>query len=390
YLLRTGLLKLRYALSPATTLTLTGYSGTSWDDKSGNGDNDFLMFDQQLYTGTRTIAGGGSAITDPATTNTFSCQPGKAGENGNPAAPGIAVLTNAGPACYTAQQFARASNGPAGGGGGPFQAIRNQDYHARLQSMRGHSELTLDAYRDNYAVDYNRNLAGGLDPTGKFYIGGFDTTFVRTTGYLASDDIVSDRNDFGFGVFALRQDLTGTTYDTTNLVLQPNQALGLTETNFFVRDVLDVSPRLHAFFNGWLKHTTVTGETKVDPRLSLVYRASPNDVVRLTGGNSSSAPTPSLRLGTSSLNQTPQNITPNCGGPTGVGGVGNPAVSSETGSDVELAVGHRFHADSLVQLSFYRESLNGKIFNVSEPISALGANAIPPNLLAGYVQRLQQ
>ncbi|MGH7755081.1 MAG: carboxypeptidase regulatory-like domain-containing protein, partial [Vulcanimicrobiaceae bacterium] len=54
YLLRTDLLKLRYALSPATTLTLTGYSGTSWDDKSGNGDNDFLMFDQQLYTGTRT------------------------------------------------------------------------------------------------------------------------------------------------------------------------------------------------------------------------------------------------------------------------------------------------------------------------------------------------
>ncbi len=49
YLLRNGLAKLRYAFSPSTSLTLTGYTATDWDDKTGNGDNDNVSYQKALY-----------------------------------------------------------------------------------------------------------------------------------------------------------------------------------------------------------------------------------------------------------------------------------------------------------------------------------------------------
>jgi len=398
YLLRNSLAKLRYDLSPVTQLTLTGYSGISWDDKSGNGDNDFLTYDQQLYNGRGTIAGGGSTLTTTdatgATVVAYSCQPGTPGPNGNPTQAGIAVTTpGGGNACYTAAQFAAASSGPAGGGASPFQAIRNQDYHMRLTTRLGINNLVLDGYADNYALDYNRNTSGGLGgPNGNVFVGGFDTSIDRTNGILFSDDIVSPNNDIGFGYFALHQTATGDTYNTTTFRLDPNQTLPLQESNYFLRDAYTPSSAVNVFVNAWLKHTTVTNETKFDPRVSVVLRPSGHDVFRLTAGSSTSAPVPSLRSGTSSLNQTPQNITPSCNGSTAasIGAVGNPNVASETGSGEEFAYGHSFAGDTNVQLSVYNENVYGKIFNNSEPVSVLGAGAIPANLLQGYINRIQQ
>ncbi len=398
YLLRNDLAKLRYDLSPATQLTLTGYTGTSWDDKSGNGDNDFLTYDQQLYNGQSTIAGGGSTLTGTdasgASVVTYSCQAGTPGPNGSPTVAGIAVTTPSGTnACYTAAQFAAASSGPAGGGPSPYQAIRNQDYHLRLTSRLGINNLVLDGYVDNYALDYNRNIAGGLGgPTGKIFVGGFDTSIDRTNGLLLSDDIVLANNDIGFGYFALHQTATGDTYNTSTFRLDPNQTLPLQESNYFIRDAYTPSNAVNVFVNAWLKHTTVTNETKFDPRVSLVLRPTSRDVVRLTAGSSTSAPVPSLRAGTSNLNQTPQNITPTCNGSTAasVGAAGNPNVASETGSGQEISVGHTFFGDSNIQLSAYNENVFGKIFNNSEPVSVLGTSAIPASLLAAYVSRIQQ
>lgn len=400
YLLRNDLAKLRYDLSPATQLTLTGYSGVSWDDKSGNGDNDFLTYDQALYNGRKTVGGGGSILSHTdANGNTvvdYSCKPGTAGPNGNPANPAnpaIAVVTpSGGNACYTAAQFAANSSGPSGGGASPWQAIRNQDYHARLTTHLGINNLVFDGYADNYAVDYNRNTAGGLGgPNNNVFTGGFDTTFTRTNGLLISDELASRNNDVGFGFFALHQRATGDTYNTSTFVLDPNQDLRFEESNYFIRDAYTPSSSVNLFFNGWIKHTTVTNETKFDPRLSLVLRPTGRDVFRLTGGSSTSAPIPSLRAGTSSLNSTPQNITPSCSGSTAasVGAVGNPSVASETGSGEEFAYGHTFFGDTNVQLSLYNENVFGKIFNITEPIATLGAGAIPANLLAQYISRVQ-
>ncbi len=45
------------------------------------------------------------------------------------------------------------------------------------------------------------------------------------------------------------------------------------------------------FLNVWFKHSLVGGNS-FDPRLSIVYRPTPHDVVRLTGGVASADPAP--------------------------------------------------------------------------------------------------
>ncbi len=366
YLLRNDLVKFRYALSPATALSVTGYSGTSWDDKSGNGDNDFNTYQQQLYNAQK---GAGQ---DPSCPNGY-----------NIAASGLS------PQCITPGAYARYVSGPAGGGPGPFQAIRNQDYHARLTSALGKHQLAFDTFFDNYALDYNRNcnsvnlLSGGCTNDG-----GFDTTFTRSFGILASDDIVLGNNDFGFGFFNEHQTITGDTFIPSIPALVANQELNVTDANYFVRDAFTPPGKLSYFFNGWVKRSSVTHLTNFDPRLSVVLRPDGSDVFRLTGGRSTAAPAPSLRFGTFNLNNTPANLNPNCNGLTSVGGVGNPAIGPESGTDIEVAYGHRFRDDSQFQLAFYNTNLTDAIFSLSEPASALGAGAIPPSLLSQYLTRI--
>jgi hypothetical protein len=395
YLLRNDLLKLRYAFSPGTSLTLTGYSGISWDDKSGNGDNDFITYDLQLYNAQQAAAGGPTQVTG-RNGSTFTCPNG---HNGNP----IAVITDAAPngTCLSASQYAAAASGPGGGGPSPWQAIRNQDYHARLLTQLGKNQITLDGFADSYAVDYNRNVAGGpcyadttncnkLFPGARFLIGGFDTGFTRSRGFLASDDIASATNDFGFGFFSENQKLTQTVYDNTNaFVLTSRPELDVTVNNFFIRDAYTPQSKLSFFFNGWAKHSSVTSQTRIDPRLSVVYKPTSRDVFRLTGGASTEAPAPALKEAVTVLNTTPQNINPNCNGLTEIGTSGNPHITAETGSDVEFAYGHSFKDDSTVQVDVYSTNLSQAIFNSEIPASSVPGFVIPPGLLSQYFSRIK-
>ncbi|MBV9103957.1 MAG: TonB-dependent receptor, partial [Candidatus Eremiobacteraeota bacterium] len=367
YLLRNDLLKLKYQLSGATSFQLTGYSGVSWDDKSGNGDNDFVTYDLQLYNAQQAAAGGPTSVTG-ANGQTFSC-PNKG--NRNP----IAVVTSQFPngTCFSVAQYASSASGPAGGGPSPWQAIRNQDYHGRLLTQWGKNLISGDVFFDNYAVDYNRNVAGGpcsansqcnkLYPGANFLIGGFDTGFTRSAGYLVSDDLQTNTNDLGFGFFSEHQNLTQTVFNTTNTFkIASPPGLGVTVDNYFVRDVYTPPSRFSYFFNGWLKRSTVTDQTRFDPRLSIVFKPTAHDVIRLTGGTSTEAPAPALKLAETVFNTTPQNINPNCNGLTEIGTSGNPNITSETGGDVELAYGHSFRDDSTVQVDFYNTNLANEIF----------------------------
>jgi hypothetical protein len=401
YDLRNDLFKVIYNLSEVTQLELTGYVALSYDDKSGNGDNDFRTYAAQLYFGQQAVKAGGTTITNPnLPVVVWSCQPGTVGLNGNPTHPGIAVTTRNGSyACYSPAQFASASSGPAGGGPGPFQDIRNQDYHARVTTKLGKSDLVLDGYADNYALDYNRNAAGGpcdqnptcsqLFPNATFATGGFNTNFTRTKGLLVSDDIATEKNDFGLGYFALQQTIDSDIYNTQTFVLQPQPALRFTESNYFLRDRYSPNSFFAVYFNGWLKHTTLTNETKFDPRISVVLKPSPRDVIRFSEGTSTSAPIPSVALGQTVLDTTPQNIVPNCSGITSVGSAGNPHVASETGTGQEFSYGHNFRGDEFLQLNLYNENVFGKLFTANFPLSGL-PGAIPPNLLAQYVLRVQE
>ncbi len=182
--LRNVLGKLVWSFSPKTSLTFTGYSATSWDDKTGNGDNDFITPEYALYQAQQSP---NCSLTPGGPTN------------------GVTVITDAAPngTCVTPQQYAQGASGPSGGGQGPFQALRNQDYHARLLTQIGKNQIVLDSFIDNYGQDRERpesNINGDLSVL---------TRIFRTFGTLISDDIAGQKNDFGFGFYSQRQYTNG-------------------------------------------------------------------------------------------------------------------------------------------------------------------------------------
>ncbi|MBV8435799.1 MAG: TonB-dependent receptor, partial [Candidatus Eremiobacteraeota bacterium] len=325
YLLRNAVGKVVYSFSPKTTLTLTAFAANSWDDKSGNGDNDFNPYGYTLYNAQQNIA------SNPVTTVTLP--------NGKKARckRTIAVLSDAplGYSCLNAEQYAIVASGPSGGGPGPWQAIRNQDYHARLETAAGANQIVLDAFTDHYAVDYNRAVAGG----------GYNTSVYNTNGILIGDDIPGKKNDLAFGYYWQKQRQTGDAYPTVDIfgnltyVQSDYQELQLSNSNEYIRDSYQFSSKFSAFGQFWLQQLVQTHSTSFNPRLSFVYRPTNADVFRITGGKANSVPDPGLLYGPPSFNTTPSNINPSCGKHdlTSIGSISNPNLVPETAEDVEFS-----------------------------------------------------
>jgi outer membrane receptor protein involved in Fe transport len=398
YLLRNDLLKLKYDLNDKTQVSASMLSANSWSDKSGNGDNCYFDYNFQQYNAQQIIAGG--ANTYPGGANPGD--PGSITCNGT-----IAVNTNNGPACITAAQFAAKTSGLAGGGQGPWQAHRMLDFHTRLATLVGNNLISVDGFTNRYTTDYNRSAAGAtcdqvsacvaLFPGSMKFTGGFNTSFYTTSGILVSDDIATGRNDFGFGYYSQHQIIANEQFNnggikgvTATYTIVPTTTFNQTNSNFFVRDDYKASDKTSLYLNGWLKHSSVTSKTTFDPRLSIVYKMSPSDVLRLTGGRSDGEPSPSLTGGPANLNSTPTNITFKCGGVTSVGSVSNAGLQPEQSTDLEVGYGHRFGADSIIQADFYSSNETNRIFGGTLPVSALGFGAIPTPLLSAYNLRYGQ
>jgi outer membrane receptor for ferrienterochelin and colicin len=377
YLQRDNFGKLTYAFSPQTNLTLAVYAATSWDDKSGNGDNDNLSFLENLYNTYQGLAanGGTSSVTLP-NGSTATC-------NNNTQA--ALTDTPAGFSCFNPQQYAQLTSGPAGGGVGPWQAIRNMDYHAKLSQGIGKSTINVDSYLDWYGLDYNRSVANNS----------WHTDFYRTTGILVDDEMTFSQHNFAFGYYYQLQQHTGDSFpfvdqfgNTTN-IQAPNPEFFLNQSSYFVRDEWAPSSSFSVFGNLWLQHSTTTHSNSFNPRLAFIYRPTSSDVVRLAGGHSNSIPDPSLLYGLPSFNTTPNNINPNCGGGgTQIGSVSDPSLVPETATDTELAYGHRFNPQSTVQLNVYNANEFGALFGGNLPLSALGQTQVPPSLIATYLARI--
>ena len=397
YVLRNDLLKLKYDVSDKTQVTVSALSANSWSDKSGNGDNCYFTYDYQLYTAKGNIAAGNGATTiNDSNGNALITCPNT-----------VAVNTNAGPACITPQQYAQKTAGLAGGGQGPWQAHRVDDFHARVASLLGKNLVSVDGFSNRYTTDYNRSLSGPtcdqvaacatIFPTSTKFTGGFHTDIYTTTGALISDDITTDKNDLGFGYYVQHQVIAQSQFDKNGLngnpatfTIQPVANYSQVNSNFFVRDDYKATDKTSVYLNGWLKHSSVTGKTTFDPRLSVVFRSTPSDVFRLTGGRSDGEPSPNLTSGAPSLNTTPTNITFKCGGITSVGSTANSTLQPEQSNDLEFGYGHRFGNDSVIQIDFYSASEKNRIFGGSLPVSVLGAGAIPSDLLAAYNLRYGQ
>ena len=378
YLMRNDIGKFVYTVDPKTQITLTGFSATSWDDKSGNGDNDFNPYPYALYNAQQNIASNPTTSVTLPNGNTATC-------TGS-----IAVLTNVqqGYSCLNAAQYAAGASGPSGGGFGPWQAIRNQDYHTRVTHTAGVNQITVDAFTDHYALDYNRNAAGG----------GYNSSVYDTNGILFGDEIAGKRNDLAFGYYWQKQRQTGDTFPTVdefgNLtnVQSDIPELQLSTANYYIRDSYDFTPKLSAFGQFWLQQLVQTHSTSFNPRLSLVYRPTAADVVRVTGGRSNSVPDPSLLYALPSFNTTPQNINPSCGihDLNSIGSISNPNLVPETANDVELALGHRFKGGVVAQVDIYSAYESNALFGGTLPLSALGQTQVPPSLVTAYLNRIAQ
>jgi hypothetical protein len=361
---RDSFAKLVYDFSDATKLSVTGYSSTSYSDKSGNGDNDYVTVPYQELVGAGIISNAPGGVTTITGANgaTFTC-PGS-----------IAAVNDAHPngLCETPTQFANATSGPQGGGNGPFQALRTSDYHARFTTNLGPQSFVLDTFVDDYGGIYSRTAN---------LLGSSHENIVFTRGFLASDDIALGANDLGFGFYSQVQKITGSNLNLStdsdgNPYLQPstNAEVDANISNFFLRDAYTPTSFLSFFFNGWVKYNSVARSTAFDPRLSIVVKPTSHDVFRLTGGRSTDAPFAGLRAQPTEFNTDTTNLQPACGGLTIVGSTGNPDIQSVTGTDAEFSYGHSFHDDTHVQFELYNTTLQNPIFNSTIPASAFSGN----------------
>ena len=379
YLLRDDLFKLSYAFDPTAKLTFTLFSTNAWEDKTGNGDQDFLTYPFQFYNAQQALAQSSTTTVTLPNGSTATC-------TGS-----IAVLVDAAPnyQCLSSQQYAQMTSGPAGGGAGPFQGIRNHDYDLRFTKTIGsNNTLTVDGNVDDYATDFNRAVATGF----------FRSHFFLTHGLLVTDDFSESKDDLGFGFSLEHQLITNDqfpdSFTVPNQVLQQiafKQPFDLNESGFFVNEQHFFNNRLSLFASLWVKHANVTPITSFDPRLSVVYRPSNSDVLRFTTGHSASVPQPNLAFAAPSLNGNTGSFLPNCRGnlQSGVGDVSDPNLGPEKATDYEVAYGHRFSADNFVQVNLYQANEQGTLFDGTLPFTALG-NAVPNQTIQLYLDKIAQ
>jgi carboxypeptidase family protein/TonB-dependent receptor-like protein len=369
------LTKLRYALSSTTDFTISGYSAFQRANSTGNGDNDFLPYATRL----------GQIVTNP---NGPDCVIGSGTINN-----GYTVVTNplANPqttACYTAQQWARASSGPDGGGAGRNRSTGMRDFDARITSKVGVNNISLDTYVNNYVYQKDSAASGGT--ANGFLLGTpVFADFYNTHGYLLADDIAGLKNDFGFGYALLNQSQTANQLislntnavtGVNNLVFQPSFAgAAFREGSVFVRDNHTFSDRLSGFLNLWMKRSGVTDQTTFDPRVSMQYRPDAEDVLRLTYGHSDGPPAPELKqVGTLFIADPGNSLTSVTCAPhsNGIGSGGNPVLSAESSNDFELGYGHQFQDDSDIQVNAYVTRVTNELFGINVPLLQYGLNHV--------------
>lgn len=376
------MLKLRYALSPATSLTATVYDAVQWADSTGNGDNDYLPYDSRL-----------NQITNPNNPASVPNCTTPAGTGG------YSVITdpiNNVTGCYTAQQYAAATSGPVGGGAGRQRSTQMRDYHLRFNTTLGANNVTLDYFLNNFTYWKDSTLSGGYNAQGALLGTPDFADFYNTQGFLASDDIVSAKDELGFGYYVQHQLQTANVSvadpTTGSLGLATLTPYTLGEGNAFLRDTYTFNDRLSAFANMWIKRSSVTQQTTFDPRISLQIRPTPADVFRVTYGRSDGAPSPLLKATGQLLVTDPGASLTNvsCSGFNSVGTSGNPDLKPENANDFEAGYGHRFAGDSNIQVNAYVTTVKDQLFRASQPLASFGVGNVlfAPGSLGTYEARL--
>lgn len=368
-----GLGTLTYALGPVTKVSAHVYDVVQWSDSTGNGDNDYLPYSTRL---------GQIESGNPDCTTTTG-------------GPGYEVSTNpltSSSACYTAQQYAAATFGPDGGGAVRQRSTSMRDYSADITTKLGNNTILLSGFANNYVFWKYSSLAGGIAADGTALGTPTYANFYNTQGLLVSDEIQTAKNDLGFGFTTWHQLQDGNENDVSGI--NPKIPTGFFgEWSYFARDDYAFSNALSFFVNAWIKHSSVSGRTTFDPRATLQFRPTHNDVLQLTYGRSDGAPSPQLKLAGTAIAADPgASLTSvSCTGYNDVTSAGNPNLQSESANDFEAGYGHRFNADSNVQINAYVTAVTNQLFSASQPLLQYGLTNVTfaPGALQTYLNRLQ-
>jgi hypothetical protein len=189
---RGDFLKLRYALGDLARpayLTLSAVDSYYWDDKTGNGDQDFLPYDTALAIGNQSLA-----------SFTGSCPPGQftpSNANGSPWGTGPDGKPDGGRTCVTPQQFASIEGGLQGAGT-TFQTFTTADYNFRYDQPLGKTTFSVDGFTNHWFQLYDRTFQL------PFIAQPGDNAFwlspqVNTTGGAIEDSYNGMTNDIGVG-----------------------------------------------------------------------------------------------------------------------------------------------------------------------------------------------
>ncbi|HEY7980893.1 MAG TPA: TonB-dependent receptor [Candidatus Eremiobacteraceae bacterium] len=392
---KSGLMKLVYDLNSNTHLTAAYLGSNEWDDKTANGDNDFLPYQVELASGLSNLANAISSGTDAcniANPNAFTVNLNNGGGT-----PGKDRLGNpdGGSQCQTPQSFAQANYGYQGAGPA-WQAYHSNDYHVRLDTKLGPGDFVVDTFSNFYFHDYDRTF--GRPDQCKSDANGNPVYPCTTpnpswhvdqdinTGATVSDDFNGPANDLGLGFF---YENTASLYRQYNGA--PPSAVVTApvthDTAFFLRDAYHKpDSRLTTYVNAWMKHSTITNTSYFDPRIALVW-SNTNDVWRIAGGETSTQPTPAeldQPIAASALGAfTGGGVS--CTSLNSIGNVPSAALKPERASDMEVSYGHRFGGDSIAQLSLYNTNLFNQIYGVTVPLSAVPALGFDPSPYANAV-----
>ncbi|HTV73541.1 MAG TPA: TonB-dependent receptor [Candidatus Acidoferrales bacterium] len=373
-----ALAKLRYDLSPATDVTFTGVANSYWDDKTGNGDGDYLPAPTALAIGNHLLAKKSSS--DPCPAGTFTAT----NANGVPNGQGPGGEPDGGMQCQTPQEYASFNTG-WDGAGPAWQSFNFDDADLRVDSTGTTRQTTLDAYTNRYKNTVDRTFQL------PFYDVPGDNASTRLDQVNGSGVILSER--FIGRANALT---AGASYLNLAYDIQSDGALKgapiVDETALFLRNAYrpQASP-LTVYTDAYFKHSTVTQTSYVDPRLSAVYTAGSNNVIRLAAGANTTQPSANL-LDQRFTEQTPGGAgggaTISCSSLNSIGSIPSSLLRPERGVDEELSFGHRFREDSQAQLTFYSANINDKIYSAIEPLSTTGTAFIDPAFLQSVTQRI--
>ena len=356
---RAGLVKLHLDPSAATSLTFTSVMQSYWENKTGNGDGDYLPYETALARGNALLAANGQL-----------------------------------PNHETPAQYASFNTGWQGAGPA-WHAFDLWYDDADAKQRIGAGTLNADAFTIRYDdMQYRYNL-----PYRKIPGDTQKTTFnsVTSSGALLSYELENANNDIEAGANYLNNAYI---YRTIKTASTSDSDPFAAESSFFVRDAYhpDRSP-LTVFGNLWLKHATLTNSGYADARISALDRFTPHDAIRVAYGATTTEPTADEltqpftagALADGTLQGAGGGQTYVCGGLNAIGTGASQLQSSlvpERGVDYEAAYAHGWQNGSTITAQLYNVNVFNKLFPTIVPLSQTGTSFLPPSALANATAAL--